>query len=193
MHRPHIHLMAAQALICMSAVAAEAGSIAAQTEATAAASAAIAGALEESEYGSMTLVINHLINDPQDSGVLNVEVVWSTQTADEALPAQANYFMTRGRANNLFDNIDAIGTAAHGLDHDVIYVYTPNVEQTQVIGDVALLGAMKRDPTINPSGTELGLHLALIEIATQAKRLARAEGKSEVLVTYVPNLGSFPA
>lgn len=174
------------ALACLSASAAEAGSIADATENAAQAATAVAGALEASEYGSMTLIINHLITDPQSEGVLNVEVVWSTQTADEALPAQAAYFHAKGRAENLFDNIDNILTAAQGGERDVIYIYTPNENQTQIIGDVEVLGALKRHPEFNASGSELGLHLALIEIATEAKRMARREGKDERLVVYVP-------
>lgn len=144
-------------------------------------------AYEPNEYQSYTLVIDHLITEPQAGGAFNAKIIYSTQDATEAVIAQINYFSATDRGLNLLADRDTLRTIMEGDAKDVIYVYTPNDQQTQVIMDWSVGGLLKAHRDINPEATELGLTEALVNIARTAIKTAKDEGRPTELVIYVPH------
>lgn len=177
MHR-HRPLFALSATIAMSALAAEAGST---TETQGVDTQPTTGV----EYSSLTVTIDHLVTDPNSASV-NVKTIWSTDTADEAIHKQIDYFRDNGRLRIALGQ-EEYETVATGYARDVIYIFTPNEDTTNIIADTGLLGALKHNPDFNPELTELGLHQSLIAMAIDARRTARDEGRNENLVVWVAN------
>ncbi len=134
----------------------------------------------QDDFNSITVQLDHLL-DYQGKSV--VAVVFSSESAVESLAAQLDYF---GQAGRIQDK-STVAMLNTGHNQAVGYVFTPNEQRTNVIFDKALFDRAFAAPDLG-NLSWLNTFASMVALAVDIKRAARAEGRDDSLLVYVPDL-----
>lgn len=140
------------------------------------AAAAAAPAEAVNEFASITLTIDHLILDSDDTKTV-LKVVLSTEDAHESLLAQLAYF---GMEQMLRDPVH-FRTVAAGLDDDVVNVLVVSDRQTNIIVDMDIFTGL-----VNRAGSMKAASEAIIITALEGLRAMRQAGNITPLFAFKP-------
>lgn len=138
------------------------------------------------EFGSITLVIDHLVTDRSEGDPVVIKTVYSNESACEALVAQMAYF---GESELALDRgVRAMLT--EGDTKDVMYVYGLGVkgahrEHTQVIVDIPMFNRALVNTEFNPDGSLMGCMAGLIAQATALQARAAEAGEGSPILLFV--------
>lgn len=135
--------------------------------------------LETEEFGSVTIVIDHLA-DLADKTV--IKTVWSTESADEALLAQVKYFGQTGLL--LDDGVRAM--VAHGEETNVAFVYHVSDRETAVIVDLPVWASVFGNPEMGKTSM-LETCASFMAMAIDMQRAANAAGEPSTILLFRPN------
>lgn len=133
------------------------------------------------EFSSVSVVIDHLVNDVRDDGHTVISTVWSTESAQESLLSQLTYFGQTGLLRN--SNVIAMVHAAS--QKAVAIVYTISDRQTNVILDAKVWGDTIAHPELG--GSVMNALASVVALVGDIKKQATAAGEDSPILLYVPN------
>lgn len=144
----------------------------------------------EGDYVSFSLSINHLMLEDAAHGNafgVRLPVVFSTQTAVEAVMAQLRYFEID---HVVLGQPGVLRLLASAEEKATIFILQGREGLTNILVDNALAETFLTNETINPGGTLLGAHAALVGLAFEAVSQAVKAGIPEeqrLLLAYQPD------
>ncbi|MFZ3194108.1 MAG: hypothetical protein WA154_13000 [Moraxellaceae bacterium] len=140
-----------------------------------------AGPEPKEEFGSFTITIDHLVRDDRDDGHTVTKVIMSTESAVESLLSQFRYF----KDTVLLETSEVRKMVSVGEDQPVVYIYTPNDNQTNIIVDGPVWDDTLKHPALG--GTVLSAVSSFITLGVDMVRAAKAEGQPAGLLVFVPD------
>jgi len=138
--------------------------------------------LSKEDYASVTITIDHLNDAARDDGHVVTKMVFATQTAQEALMAQIEYFGEMGlmRRSSVIAKAHAISQKAAVISYEV-----GSRGITNVIADQKLWSAAISDGRIGGDGTVMGAVRTLVELAASLRKDAKKRGDTDPVQVFI--------